>query len=902
MNAGNTSARASSGPRRAGPAEPTHFDSTIAELLTGLLTEVIRTHEPRLARLFSDPDSVLTGDPELLIKALQAIGMQFQLERIAEENRQMRRRRAAEISGGPDNVIGSFSHALSEAAAMDIDGAVVARALAEFQVSPTLTAHPTEAKRVTVLECLRRIYLKLVEMEAARWTPRERDHLIRQIRNEIEILWMTGELRIDRPSLKDEVAWGLHFFNETLFEAADASYQRLAEALVRHYPETRVEPPAFFRFASWIGGDRDGNPNVTAAVTRWTLQAHRRNAIARYRERIARLVRTLSVSDRVHPAPESFRRRVAAALAASGEGEAITGRNPYELFRQVFAAIDLRLQGNLGLAGVQAVPYRDPEELAGDLKAINAALAEMGAGAVARAEIGPLIREVETFGLRTASLDIRQNSSVINRAVHELMGEGAPEPGSPDWAERLRADLASTARIDPDLAALSEEARETVELFRLIGERRDDRHAVGAFILSMTTSAADLLAVYWLARQFSSDTADGGPAITPLFETIDDLRRAGAILEELLAVPLVREGVARRGDRLEVMLGYSDSNKDGGFLTSVWELAKAQKEIVATCARHGVAVRFFHGRGGSVSRGGAPTGRAIAAQPAETVDGQMRVTEQGEVVSGKYSNRGTASYQLELLSASVLAHTLKSPHESRAGDSERFVEVMDRLSEASQAAYRDLLLSEGFLDYFQAASPVEELALLKIGSRPARRFGASGIADLRAIPWVFAWSQNRHLLTGWYGLGTALDRFLWDYGKAGAAELGEMYDRSRVFRLVLDEVEKTLFQADLEIAALYAELVPDAALRDRVFARIRAEYALTRERLLQITGEDALAERFPAFRRRISDSRPLIDRCNRWQVGLLARYRAGENGERNRVRVPLLLSMNCIAAGLGWTG
>jgi len=250
----------------------------------------------------------------------------------------------------------------------------------------------------------------------------------------------------------------------------------------------------------------------------------------------------------------------------------------------------------------------------------------------------------------------------------------------------------------------------------------------------------------------------------------------------------------------------------------------------------------------------------------------------------------------------VLAHTLKSPHESRAGDSERFVEVMDRLSAASQAAYRDLLLSEGFLDYFQAASPVEELALLKIGSRPARRFGASGIADLRAIPWVFAWSQNRHLLTGWYGLGTALDRFLWDYGKAGAAELGEMYDRSRVFRLVLDEVEKTLFQADLEIAALYAELVPDAALRDRVFARIRAEYALTRERLLQITGEDALAERFPAFRRRISDSRPLIDRCNRWQVGLLARYRAGENGERNRVRVPLLLSMNCIAAGLGWTG
>jgi phosphoenolpyruvate carboxylase len=885
MNVETATRRSTPAPSRKAPP---HRDSTISEMLTGLLTEVIRTHERRLTRLFTDPDSIPAEDPDLQIKALQAIGMQIQMERIAEENSQMRRRRAAEISGGPDQVIGSFSHSLSEAAAMDIGGEVITAALGDFHVSPTLTAHPTEAKRVTVLECLRRIYLKLVDLEAARWTPRERDHLIRQIRNEIEVLWMTGELRLDRPSLKDEVAWGLHFFNEILFEAAGASYRQLAEALMRHYPDERIEPPAFFRFASWIGGDRDGNPNVTAAVTRWTLQAHRRNAINRYRERVAKLVRTLSISDRVHPAPESFRKRVAAALAASGEGEAIAARNPRELFRQVFNAIDLRLQGNLGLAGLQAVPYRGPEELAGDLKAINAALARMGAGAVARDEIGPLIWEVETFGFRTAALDIRQNSSVINRAAGELIGT--------DPAERLRTDLDGAARIDPDMAALSDETREVVELFRLIGERRDDAQAVGSFILSMTTSAEDLLAVYWLAHQFCEERA---PAISPLFETIDDLRAASAILEELLAVPAVRAAIAARGDRLEVMLGYSDSNKDGGFLTSVWELSKAQREIVSTCKAHGVAVRFFHGRGGSVSRGGAPTGRAIAAQPAGTVNAQMRVTEQGEVVSGKYSNRGTASYQLELLSASVLAHTLKSPHENREGDSGHFVEVMDRLSTASQSAYLELISSDGFLGYFQTASPVEELALLKIGSRPARRFGAAGIEDLRAIPWVFAWSQNRHLLTGWYGLGTALDRFLWDYGGAGLAELRQMYDRSRVFRLVLDEVEKTLFQTDLEIAALYAELVPDEVLRKQVFSRIKAEHALTCKRLMQITGERELAERFPALRRRIGDVRPLVDRCNRWQVGLLARYRAGE---RDQVRVPLLLSMNCVASGLGWTG
>jgi phosphoenolpyruvate carboxylase len=879
------------------PAEPV---SGIAELLTGLLAEVIRAQEPRLAKLLADPEAT-PDDDELRIKALQAIGMELQLQRIAEENGQMRRRRAAEISGGPDQVIGSFSHALGEAARLGIDGAAVAEALAGFRVSPTLTAHPTESKRVTVLECLRRIYLKLVDLEAARWTPRERDALIGQVRNEIEILWMTGELRLDRPSLKDEVAWGLHFFNETLFEAAGAGRQLLAEALARHYPETPAAPPAFLRFASWIGGDRDGNPNVTTAVTRWTLQAHRRNAIARYRERMARLVRTLSISDRVQPAPEEFRRRVAAALAASGEGEVIATRNPREYFRQFFAAIDLRLQATLGAAGSQAVPYRGPDELAGDLRAIVAALGAIGAGGLARAEIGPLIGEVETFGFRTASLDIRQNSAVINRSVRELMGAEAPEPGGAEWAARLRADLAAGARAAPEPGKLSEETRETVELFRLIGERRDDPEALGAFILSMTTSAEDLLAVHWLARRFC---AEASPAITPLFETIDDLRRAAPILGELLAVPAVRDDLARRGGRLEVMLGYSDSNKDGGFLTSTWELAKAQREIVAVCARQGVRVRYFHGRGGSVSRGGAPTGRAIAAQPDGTVDGQMRVTEQGEVVSGKYSNRGTASYQLELLSASVLAHTLKSPHEARAGGTGRFAEVMDRLSAASQVAYLALLSAPGFLDYFQAASPVEELALLKIGSRPARRFGTAGIADLRAIPWVFAWSQNRHLITGWYGLGTALDGFLRAEGPEGAAELRSMFEQSRVFRLVLDEVEKTLLQTDPEIAALYAGLVPDAVLRARILSRIRAEYELTRDRVLALTGERALAERFPAFRRRIAAGRAMVDRCNRWQVGLLARYRAEpEDSEaRRRARVPLLLSMNCVAAGLGWTG
>ena len=889
-------------------SEFTVYLNEVAGLLTGLLRSVIREHEPRLADLLDTPGAVDGRDTALQIKALQAIGMQFQLMAIAEENTAMRQRRAAEASGGPDSVRGSFAHALADAARAGVGAAEVEAALAGFEVGPTLTAHPTEAKRITVLETHRRIYRTLVDLEATRWTPRERERLIARLRNEIALLWMTGELRLDRPSLRDEVAWGLHFFNETLHEGAAEAEQALADALARHFPEVPAPGRAFLRFASWIGGDRDGNPNVTAAVTRWTLNRLRETAIRHYRVELARLTRLLSLSDRVAPAPEPFKTRLAAALDASGEAERIRARNPRELFRQYCGAIDARLAASLGHAGAEGVPYRGPAELLRDLRAIADGLGGLGLDGLAAGELGPLMRRVETFGLSTAALDIRQNASVINRSVATLMAHVAPErpapdPGSAAWSARLREDLAGRARPEIDETALDGETAETVALFRLLGERRDDPRALGAVILSMTASADDILAVYWLQRVVS---AEGDPhaqplPVTPLFETIEDLRAAAVILEDLLQVGAVRNALGRAGRRIEVMLGYSDSNKDGGYLASTWELIKAQETILATCRRHGLAVRFFHGRGGSVSRGGAPTGRAIAAQPPATVGGALRVTEQGEVVSSKYSNRGTARYQLELLGASVLAHTLKSPIEGRDG-ADGFATALDRLSTLSQAAYRELLLAPGFVTYFQAASPVEELALLRIGSRPARRAGLSGLEDLRAIPWVFAWSQNRHLLTGWYGLGSALAAFRAEEEAGADATLAAMFATSRVFRLVVDEVEKTLFLSDMEIASLYSGLVPDAALRARIFEAVRAEHARTCREILAITGESHLAERFPALSRRIGEVRPLIDRCNLWQVRLLNRHRTGDETARAEARVPLLLSMNCIAAGLGWTG
>ncbi|NNF80093.1 MAG: phosphoenolpyruvate carboxylase, partial [Rhizobiales bacterium] len=382
------------------------------------------------------------------------------------------------------------------------------------------------------------------------------------------------------------------------------------------------------------------------------------------------------------------------------------------------------------------------------------------------------------------------------------------------------------------------------------------------------------------------------------------LRAAPKILRQLFEVPAVRRCIRANANQFEVMLGYSDSNKDGGFLCSSWELIKAQKSITKVCEKAGIDVRFFHGRGGSVSRGGAPTGRAIAAQPAGTVAGRLRTTEQGEMVSAKYANRGTANYQLEILSASVLAHTLKSPYECAETSNPEFDETIDALAGLSQVTYQNLLNEPGFLDYFTQASPVEELALLNIGSRPARRFGAASLSDLRAIPWVFAWSQNRHVISGWYGFGSAVESFLRIRQESGELLLKEMFERSRQFRLVVDEVEKSLCHADMDVAGRYAALVSCPKIRGAVFDQVRTEFARTCEQVTRLTGADAVGDRFPALKHRLESTLPRINQANIWQVQLLTEHRdkCSEQSEKDRTLVPLLVSMNCISAGLGWTG
>jgi phosphoenolpyruvate carboxylase len=435
-----------------------------------------------------------------------------------------------------------------------------------------------------------------------------------------------------------------------------------------------------------------------------------------------------------------------------------------------------------------------------------------------------------------------------------------------------------------------------------------DREAFGSFILSMTRSVADILGAYLLAKEAGLFLDAAGVEactlpIVPLFETIADLRAAPAIMRELLSLPVVRRSARAQGGVQEVMIGYSDSNKDGGFLASNWELAKAQTRLTKIGSEAGIPIAFFHGRGGSVSRGGAPTAQAIAAQPAGSINGRLRVTEQGEVVSFKYANRGTAAYQMEVLGAAVLKHALISEREQALVPRAEFDEAMEALSGAAYAAYAGLISHPDLLPYFQAASPLEEIALLNIGSRPARRFGARSLGDLRAIPFVFAWSQNRHVVTGWYGTGSGIASFLDVRKGRGEALLRRMFTESRLFRLIIGEVEKTLCLVDLKIAREYAGLVADMAKRDAIFALIEQEFRLTCDMVLRISQEREIGERFPSYRARLAHRLPTINQVNRDQVELLRRFRACETEEAMEAyKSNLLLSINCIASGLGATG
>ena len=623
--------------------------------------------------------------------ASQAFGIWFQLIALAEQNATMRRLRHTEAERGPEEVPGTFAHVLCEAARAGIPAETIQALLRDARIRPVLTAHPTEAKRVTVLEIHRRIYRKLTELEQPRWAPRERDLLISDLASEIELLWMTGELLLERPSVQREIAWGLHFFREVIFEATPKLYEMAESAFKLCYPNHNAEAPSFMRYASWIGGDRDGNPNVTAGITAYALSEYRDAAIDWHRAQLRRLLTVLSVSTNVVDLPAEFVRVLARALERSGAGSSIVARNPDEPLRQFAAAMMRRIEA-VRCEG-DAVPYPGAEALRADLMALEKVLEQIGGSQVAKRFVLPLRRQVESFGFHTVSLDIRQNSTVVNRVLAELLatGDGAPsaQPGESGWSERIRAALKSSAR--PELAPdrMSDEARELLDLFAVI--RAAPGGSVGAFILSMTRSADDILAVYLLAHWCRPTMAPDGSGpirlrIVPLFETIADLRAAPDILDELLGVSIVRRSIREFGNRQEVMLGYLRFQQGRWVPRVEW----GQQGRQATAGRRrpektGSGSAFFTA---AAARSAGAARRRPGRSPRsrrDTVGGVMRVTEQGEVVSSKFANRGTGLHQPGNTGGErPCATAVKSPSESEAKDSSEFGEALEALTGMSQ--------------------------------------------------------------------------------------------------------------------------------------------------------------------------------------------------------------------------
>jgi phosphoenolpyruvate carboxylase len=891
----------------------------IAAIFFQLLLDVVNRHHPEIASVLAGDSKVKDFAPDVLSRVFQIHGIWFQLLAIVEQDAAMGERRSIERERGDEAVQGTFANVIAKAAQLGISARDIHEQFSAMRVRPVITAHPTEAKRVTVLEKHRRIYRLLVELEQPRWTARERSGLIDQLRDEIELLWMTGELRLEKPSVDQEVAWGLHFFQETLFDGVPDLLKKLDRALDLFFPGERFVLPQFFQFGSWIGGDRDGNPFVTNDVTRRALTENALASLRYYKQRLAVLIRSLSISERALPPPGAFREALNRALAESGDGPNIAQRNPGEPYRQYLICALRKLRGTLARhEGVRTHGpyYAGADELITDLAIAEEALAESGSVGLAHDLVRPLRWAAEVFRFRTVRLDLRENTTRLTQTLQALwramMGPDRGEPPAPDsgeWKAWLLAEL-GRPRVGPPIArTLPPEAVETLGMFKLARDQYEefDREAFGSFVLSMSRSVADILGAYVLAKEAAlyHDAASVEACtlpIVPLFETITDLRAAPAIMRELLALPLVRRSARIQGGTQEVMIGYSDSNKDGGFLTSNWELAKAQDKLTKIGHESGIPIAFFHGRGGSVSRGGAPTAQAIGAQPAGSISGRLRVTEQGEVVSFKYANRGTAAYQMEVLGASVFEHALISEHKAPALRAE-FEEAMEALSGASHAAYAGLIGHPDLLTYFQAASPLDEISMLNIGSRPARRFGARSLSDLRAIPWVFAWAQNRHVITGWYGVGSGVASFLDVRKERGLTLLHRMFEESELFRMIIGEVEKTLCLVDLDIAREYASLVYDDDVRETIFELIETELALTRKMILRVTQEQGIAQRFPGYSSRLAHRLPTINKVNREQVELLRGFRAcATELAKEGYRSNLLLSINCISSGLGATG
>ncbi|MFO1085971.1 MAG: phosphoenolpyruvate carboxylase [Reyranellaceae bacterium] len=847
------------------------------------------------------------------IKIIRAFGYFSHLANLAEDQHHIRRTRAYAKARAPARR-GTMAFALARARDAGITRDQLEGFFSRALCSAVLTAHPTEVRRRSSIDREMEIARLLDERDRVEFTPEELSANRRALRRAVLTLWQTSILRGTRLRVIDEVNNGLAYYDHTFLRALPTFYADLEDRLGAIEPAWQgLGVPSFLRMGSWIGGDRDGNPFVTAEVTRQTLGMQSERAMRFYLEELHRLGSELSLDGRSVAVSEGL-----AALAKMSPDRSVERQD--EPYRRALIGIYARLAATAWKldrleppypAVGEAEAYDSVAALQADLDTVFNSLAENGSLPLARGRLRGLRRAVDVFGFHLAALDIRQNSDVHERVIAELVE--AASTGDPadyralDEPARIALLTAEMANPRPMAAPHHDYGEETAGELAMLAvaadaHRRYGRSSMPHYVISKNDSVSDILEVAVLLKEVGllrprEERLDVD--IVPLFETIGDLQHCGRIMDELLSQPTYRRLVASRGDVQEVMLGYSDSNKDGGYLTSTWELYKAELSLIEVFARHGVGLRLFHGRGGSVGRGGGPSYDAILAQPPGALrQGAIRITEQGEVIAGKYSNAEVGRRNLETLAAATLeASLLDAGH---APPPALWLAIMEELSAHAFRAYRNLVYeTEGFDRYFRESTVLEEIATLNIGSRPASRSSRRRIEDLRAIPWVFSWAQCRLMLPGWYGFGAAVSA-LTVTRPDGLATLQAMYRDWPFFRTALSNMDMVLAKSDIAIASRYAELVGDAALREQVFSRVRQEWQASIDAVLAISCQRTLLEANPLLARSIRSRFPYIDPLNHVQIELLKRHRAGDTDPG--VVDGIHLSINGIAAGLRNSG
>ena len=868
-------------------------------------------------------------DEETLTQVVRAFSTYFSLVNVAEEASQLQQRRR-QMRRGDELWVGSFDSALRNFLDLGMSAERLQTLLDRLAYIPVITAHPTEAKRRSVLYALRRIFVTNEKLNDTRLGKAQRQDVIDELKTQIHILWRTNEVRENRPQVRDEIKNGIYYFKESLFDAVPLVYRNLEGRIKDHYPAADIHVPSFLKFGSWIGGDRDGNPNVTPEITELALRLQSRATTQEYIRRLNTTFKHLTHSDQLCTPSREFTESLNTDENLRFD---VFSNNPvsynHSPYQRKLAFMRFRIQQNLdktrtllndSSADISKFvhAYACEDVFLADLKLIHESLCSHGDEKIADLALTDLIRLVESFGFYLMHLDVRQESTRHSNAVAEILALSKVNSDYDALDETARLKLLSDLiknqckGINFDSTRLNTENKETLEVFNVIEKMHGEvsPRAFGEYVISMTHEASHIMEVMLLANIVGlagkkDDEWFCKIRISPLFETIEDLNHIKPVLAKLFDDDIYRDLLNASGNMQEVMLGYSDSCKDGGILASSWQLFEAQQKVIGLADSHQIDCRLFHGRGGTIGRGGGPTHDSILSQPEGTVHGQIKFTEQGEVLSNKYSNPETAVYELTL---GVTGLMLASRYQILPGEStatEENMAIMREVMAYGETSYRQLTdNTEGFLDYFYEATPVSEIALMNIGSRPShRKQGDRSKTSVRAIGWVFGWAQARQTLPAWYGIGTALNKWIGD-DASRLAKLQDMYEHWPYFRALLSNTEMALYKTDIRTAKEYSELCISSDTGERIFGMIRDEYHLTREVTLKVSNMTRLLDDIPPLALSLMRRDPYLDPLNHIQIKLLKRYRdeSLDEAEREKWLTPLLSSINAVAAGMRNTG